>query len=38
MTLLNENAVLVSDTMKGVVRRVDLRTGEHEVVQSPLAM
>ena len=32
MTLLNENAVLVSDTIKGVVRYVDLRTGEHEVV------
>jgi hypothetical protein len=32
LTLLNENAVLVSDTMKGVVRRVDLRTGEHEIV------
>jgi hypothetical protein len=34
ITLLNENAALVSDTMKGVVHRVDLRTGQTEVVMS----
>jgi hypothetical protein len=32
VTLLNPNAVLASDTTKGVIWRVDLRTGRSEIV------
>jgi hypothetical protein len=32
VTLLNPGAVLISDTVKGVVWRVDLPTGRHEIV------
>jgi hypothetical protein len=32
VTMRNENVVLVSDTMKGFVHRVDLHTEEHVVL------